>query len=204
MIGGVYQGFCALRVSGTCGFIHQLTRPARHLKQAVFTRFKIISILGVSATFCIHMTGERQVIGLSSKGFWTCSKEEQVLLYQMSGNFQSNGLSFQSWKYYLVHEYNDRKTFDNSLCNLFLTLNQTQFRKKIRMLCLLLSQLFVKLSGFTHLKSSSNVTLITDRKNWKNYLTRYQQCRNVIKILGKVQVSSPLPVNWQLCQCAVG
>lgn len=40
------------------------------------------------------MTGERLVIGLPSKGFWACSKEEQVQLYQMSGKFQSNGLNF--------------------------------------------------------------------------------------------------------------
>lgn len=58
----------------------------------------MISILGATATFCIYVTGERLVIGPPCKGFWACSKEEQVLLYQMSGNFQSNGLNFSKLK----------------------------------------------------------------------------------------------------------
>lgn len=45
---------------------------------------------------------------------------------------------------------------------------------------------------------------VTDCKNsWKNHLTRYQQCLNVIKTLGKVWLGSRLPANWHLGQCAV-
>lgn len=96
------------------------------------------------------------------------NEKEQVPLYQMSENVQSKGLSFVKLKgfylfiYLFVNEYNDRKTFSNSLCNL---LSPNRMQLKGKMLGSHLSQLFGEKDVCTHWKSSSTLTSITDYKN---------------------------------------
>lgn len=110
------------------------------------------AILGTTDAFCIHVTRERLVIGVPCEGFQACSKEEQVLLYWISGIFWSNRFNFSKLKEFLFG-VSDKNPFNRGLRNLFLPLHWAW-----KALSLYLSQLFVELNECTHLRSRGNVT----------------------------------------------